>query len=497
MVALFAACAVGQIVVQQKKPKPNVQLQREREDALAAAWHSACERIAKGDDWTQIGDDYELVLGTESPAGPPSDKEQPEIIDPSRTGGVAESNANEAARDRLSAIRAAAERAPTLPPNRPDASPAELTALLQDSRLLHPTMQDTLLIINPLHLHTSQGERRMHWRTLGEFPAHDFTDPAIRAYKRGVEMVPFLIDALDDMTATRCTFIPANQTKTAVMYRRCDLALALLEAITTCRFSNLTQGKPFSDGAVAARKETVAAIRDWVEATREMSQVEAREWLISKVPYEQAKPMLDLLAMDGHTERATELLRGFLMGPEGAPQIKVVRDLAELGDMAGLEALDRVADEKKEITYEGVRLLLAYGGKREIKLLRSLLEYDVEHTAKGAATLSREILMGITAEWRGRPAVIPILAVLLDPDDVAVIGTAIPAELKLSQSATRSDLATLLIQELTKQNFRFDPTSDREFRRAAILRAKAWWESEGVGVYGLESADLQQRGRIR
>lgn len=52
-------------------------------------------------------------------------------------------------------------------------------------------------------------------------------------------------------------------------------------------------------------------------------------------------------------------------------------------------------------------------------------------------------------------------------------------------------------QELSKQNFRFAPTSDREFRRAAITRARVWWESEGVGFHGLGGAEIQQRGRIR
>ncbi len=466
MAATVAACAY------QVHAQTN-QTSRQQGRALLGKWRKACERVGKGDPWDEIGDDLEAALA-----------------------GAGDADNVSMIEGYLAAIRAADKQAPELPASSPEASPEELVALLLKSRLFKPRSNLTPLIRRPLHVDGAPRERRMHWEILANGPEHEFTDPTLRIYKRGRSMVEALIRALTDLTATRCVYIPNSTVQPAVMFRRCDLAMALLETITRCRFYVTERGKWFSHHDEAFREKAAESAGQWWEATKDVPPLEARSELISHVKYEQAKPMIGLLRTEGETARAIDHLRAFLIRPGGDLRMDVARELADLGDLSGLDQAVKRANVKQSISHTEAAFLIKYGGRREYKLLRRMLEHDLPANQEGKNAVSKAILKGV-AQQKDRPMAIPLLAVALYPDDTVGIPTGLSSKVKLPSAATRADLAAALIQQLTERNFRYDPSAAKELRRKGIERVRDWWEREGRGLYGVDNAGIRRGGGIR
>ncbi|MEE9297228.1 MAG: hypothetical protein V3W34_19990 [Phycisphaerae bacterium] len=448
---------------------------KKRNAALNASWRKACERIRDGDPWGAIADDLEAAL--------------------SEAGGV---DSESLVAGYLASLRAAERDAPDMPKNRIGASPQELIKLLTDSRLLNEQSRPTALIRAPLHTDSISQGGRMHWDELGDQLEHDYTDPVIRIYKRGRKILPMLIEALEDMTATRCTAVPAQSNYPALMFRRCDLAMALLEAIARCRFYTVKRGNWFSHLDEDARSAAASGARQWWENTKDMSPLEARSWLISRVKYKQAQQMITRLHIEGHTSRAIEHLRAFLVRNDNAIRMDVVRDLASLGDSSGIDLIVERRRGTKTLTQDEVATLLTYGGRREGMMLRDLLEDDLPAGPKGKKNAVSKAILTAIADQPQRPMVIAILAVLLDPEDEVVVRISTRnKEPSRPSKSTRADAAATYIQYITQRDFRYDPFAEPELRHKAIERVRDWWEREGRGLHGFESARVRRHGGIR
>ncbi len=498
VVALWATDAFG-------GPRPSAEARR-RAQVLTAKWRQASERARDGHPWEEIGDDLEAALAK---AG-----------DASNVPIMAA---------HLDAIRAAQEQEPHLPANRSEASDEELITLLARSRLPEVQRDRNQLMMNPLHRWVGPGGvRQMHWEGLGEPPEHEFTDPAIRILKRGRSMIPRLIEALDDQTATRCTYISTSTSIASLLYRRCDLAMTLLEAITRCKFFPADRRAAFSQLSESARLKALNQVSMWREATRDLSPMEARSWQIRRVDYTIARVMISLLQAEGETSRAIDHWREFIVKPDGDVELSAVQSLAALGDSSGLDTLFEHVRSHGEITRNEAALMVEYGGPREFKLLKGMLAVDVRpvpepepgavpgtnpgvsngaiskeakaaalKALKAALERSGGIIAGVTTKLN-RPMAIPLLASVLDPSDQTFLKVNnLPKHIVFPTSPTRADVAAAVIQDFARQNLRYNPNATPEIRRRGIERVRQWWEREGRGLYGFENLSVRRGGGIR
>ncbi len=465
--ALAVRCCAQPLVVQPNRAAQNKDLK------LRQAWSEACNRVMVGDPWGEIADDVEAAL--------------------LEAGDIPFANDVSA---NLESLRLAEAQFPTLPEGRTDASPKDLVALLMKSQLLNPQFRDAGLLLRPLHADMRPDRtREVHWVDLGEQPEHMMTDPAIRIFKRGRVMIPALLDALDDMTATRSGYMGVSSRQPAVVCRRADFAMALLEAITRCRFSGDRRNEWFSLMNPAARSMAIELARSWWEATKDMSDYDARTWLLKRIGYEQARPMIDVFLIEGEHERAIEYLRDYLVDASGKMRVSVAAWLGQMGDRSALDMIVAKADRSGELTRDEIDILVRYGGRREYLLMHRIVVADKAPNSKTQNRLSRMVLEAMR-DAQNRLA-IPVLAEALDVED-ALRNQPLQHQLQRGgRVSSRAGVAAEYIQRLTQRDFRFDPKASASSRAKAIERIREWWEKEGRGLYGFRSDRARQTGGIR
>lgn len=441
-----------------------------RDRELRTAWNAAVVRILDGDPWNEIGDDLEEALNR---------------------AGVTETSPS--VTDALAGIRAAEQREPTLPANSVEATPKALSELLVSSRLINATQRDTRIITYPLIVNNATND--LLWSSYAVQPEHEATDPAFRLYKRGWAAVPALLDGLDDMTATRSAVRPTTINRPAKLFRRADLAMALLEAITRCRFYVAPRGtKWFSGLDEGDRATAVESARQWWPATKNMPHAEARVWLIGRVDYRQAFQMASLAVhTKGEKAAGMSCLRSLLIDEsKDKLRMDVVRQLARFGDLSGIKKLGELAMENGHaITDRELKLLVGYGGRREYVVLRRILTVGLSGRPNPA--VNGRILRELSST--NNPLAIPVFAAaLFEAAKLPVL------ESKKSQGSTdwlQADLAVEHIQRLSGRDFRFDANAPTKSRLKTIERVRVWWETEGRGLYGFQSARLHRGGGIR
>lgn len=439
------------------------------ESAIINKWAEALRRVAEGEPWADIASQVEqLLAGAE---------ETPNVA---------------MIRSCLDAIRLAATTAP--PDLPPDPTPEQLVAALPQSTVVNMLAHVTL-ISQPLHLEGSRDgvSRHMHWAQLAESPEHGLTDPAVRILKRGRTMVPLLMDALTDMTVTR-TVHTLTGNKPATLFRQCDLAMAVLEAVTRCKFHVITpEGGYLSQRDDEARHRIVDSVREWWEATKDLPDVEARCWLASRVEFEQAHSMVTLLLADGFTSEGIELWRRFLIDGEGGIRKDVVRALATAGDRTGVDMVAERVAETNALTSDQASLLVELGERREYLLLQRLVINDLPRDPQNKNQISGIILKTLTTTTN--PLAIPVFAAALDATDPINPRHELAVKVQ-SDFDSRPDLAAHQIQRLSQRDFRYDPDANPELRTKAIERVREWWRGEGESLYGFDGVRTR-RGGIR
>jgi hypothetical protein len=442
---------------------------RERTATLLKQWREICVKIEKDIPWDTLAEQTQAV------ADRAVDVDQADKL-----------------RDFADGMRQAAEQEASLPDAPSTATPGELVQLLIRSRLVDKRQGNShFLVSRPLTFFSTGGTR---WEKHVLQPLHEGTDPAIRIYKKGRVMIPALLDALDDMAATRSVYYSSSLMHWPVLLRRCDLAMALLEAISGCKFFRASDGMWFSVQSAEFRAETAESARHWWSETKGMTPLDARLWLLDRVSGDRAAAMINLLVFEGRTEQALARLRSLM---ESASNFKTQRDLAKrlaaLGDPAGVEAvLARVAREGK-IERDDAKFLAEHGDVRAYRLLARLMADDRSEKGRHRNSSSRAILEALrTSESRWA---IPVLAEALGANDA--ISTRSPNERNAVYSASRADIAAEHIQRLTGRDFRYDRYAEPTLRSKAIERIRTWWEERGESLYGFRNASDKRAGAVR
>lgn len=446
--------------------------ERDRDLVLRREWSEACSRILEGHSWDQVATDLEAALAT-----------------------AGKTPSSETIEGYLDSIRLAERQADSVPDDLSDASPSEIVKALLTSRVVGPANPDWHLVTRPLHMHRrGDGSLQVHWVELAEVPAHRLTDPAVLVLQRGRKMIPALLAALDDPTATRAGYITPATHRLPILFRRSDLAMALLEAITLCRFYVSAPWDILSERDDATKKAAIELAREWWQETESMPDLEARSWLLERISYDQASPMIEVLVLEGHAEVAIRHLRQYLFGEQGKFDIDVARRLCRLGDSSALDYIVSRGRDESLLQPEEIELLIDFGGRREFAVLAGLVAEDKTVNTHTKNKASREILLAMK-DTDNRLA-IPVFAEALDVEDkVADVKPA--SNRRGTPLVSRAELAAKHIQRLTGRDFRFDERASVESRKKAIERVRDWWEKEGRGLYGFEARRLRRTGGIR
>lgn len=470
-----------QVPVQHVLPTPQPTAEeRKRDSELLQKWSETVEQAMQGASWDVLAANTAAALNE---------------------AGTTTNSALIA--DYLESLKLAADEEADLPEPAPEATPADLVQLLSTSRLLGPSQTDVQLLLRPLHFHRSRSgsaEQSIHWDLLGESPDHASTDPAIRLFKRGREAIPALLGALNDRTATRAGYTQPQATRASVLCRRSDLAMAILEAITRCDFYE-SRGAGgvwewFSNLESADRSAAVDLARQWWAETQSLDEMDARSWLIERIPYDQASSMFEVLISEGQNDRAMRHLRSFLVRKDGTLEVAAANQLSRLGDPMPLNEVTARVQRGAEVTRDEITLLVQFGGAREFAVLQKMMHDDRPVDGKTRNAVSRLILSELASSMNH--LAIPVLAEALDTQDEMI-------DLRLHggvaaqqvQSMSRADAAALHIQRLTRRDFRYDPAAPADVRRKGIERIREWWESQGKGLYGFDGDRLRRTGGIR
>ncbi len=450
--------------------------EQQRDVELLGAWSEACARVGQGHPWSEIAADVERSL--------------------EKAGTTP--HADQIARY-LKSIRLAEEQVESTAIAGPNDSPESLVAALMYSQILSApdTSPDVGLILQPLHLHRkADNSLEIHWVSLGLQPEHEFIDPAIRVFKRGREMIPVLLDALEDRTATRSVFMMTGSHRPSVLCLRSDLALALLEAITRCTFYRSGGTEWFAQSHEAVRSGVIDLARRWWKETQSLPDLEARGWLIGQIPYDYASTMIEAMIVEGHTDFAIKHLHANLYEDTGQVRPTVAHRLGALGDRSFLnEILMRNSQGETPSRHE-IDMLVAYGSQREYELLARLVREDCSKSSESENKISRMILF-VIGETDNRNAV-AVAAEALGVDDPFTDYSKVNRPSRATmQGDSRAEMAARVIQNLTGRDFRYSQDAPPESRQKAIERIREWWKAEGQGLYGFESSRIRRTGTIR
>jgi len=380
------------------------------------------------------------------------------------------------------ALRAAAAIESALPPYDPNASPEELVAALVDTRARWDLLRE---VITPI-----PGTRATRWDlecSGEEFPG---VDPAMRVYRRGRTMIPALIDLLDDDTATRAVF-PAPEPEIPVLLRRSDVAVALIQAISGCRFFGARQLKWFHQEPPDHRAMVKQNIVEWWSATKDLSPDEAVAWHLDRATDAARAEMLNALIALGKLEPVRRHLLGrFFASAE--PDLDAAAQLADLGDFAALDRVSASVTPPGPLPPKLVSLLVSYGGEREYRLLHKLVMADLGGSGAGDGATVNAVVNALRAT--NNPLAVPILLSVVSASyergDPAWVGPSRGRDQVILLAAQRA-------QEVVQRDFGFSMRQNVEDRAEAAQRMIAWWRSQGRGLYGFAVAELDRGGRIR
>ncbi len=378
-----------------------------------------------------------------------------------------------------------------------DATPEQLVGMLTNSRFLGRVTTERRVITAPL-LYMS-GTTDLFWERMTNKPLHPYVDPAVVIFQRGREMIPALIDALDDMTATR-SYLSGSGTQWAVMLRRSDFAMAMIEAITRTEFAPVQHRHGFAQNPKETRDDVIAIVREWWDENKDADPIQARVWPLQRVGVPQALRAINLLTVDGHDGLAVEHLHKLLnTGDITDDHLRdVARRLAILNDNAGIERMhDRMATSEADPGINDLRVLALFGGRKEFEWLAE--RYTAESNAadqkkKGSAsTVAKSILSAVqNAE---NPLAAIVFAEALFRDDQLVHWP--EKSSRPPYNWAPPDIAAEHIQRLTGRDFGYNPRMTVAQRRVAIDRIGEWWQKHGQKHHRTVSATDGRTDAIR
>lgn len=381
-----------------------------------------------------------------------------------------------------------------------EASPEQLIGMLTESRLFGPARSEFILLTSPLRL----GTENVYWNQIADLPPHDYLDPAIETFRRGRDIIPYLIDALDDMTATRSWYRPSSTRYWSVMVRRADFAMAILEAMTRIKFYPHDAGYPFSHQPADKRVEIIARVKEWWTQNKEADPFEARLWALERADVIESFWMLNVLGFEKHTGIVVEHLHRLLdriqnqgTKPPEDQLRDIARRLAMLNDKTGIRFISDQVQNAQNPNINDLRLLALFGGREEFEMLARRYAEGMS-TGKGKPpsqrnSPSKTILSA--AEQAKNPLAVVIFAEALFNEEKMVPW---PAKSdRRPHNWSSMDIAAENIQKLTGRDFGYSQRAKISLRRFAIDRIRDWWRLHGEKHHQTVSATDGKSDAIR
>jgi hypothetical protein len=425
--------------------------------ALTEAWWDVAQRIERGKPWADCAEQLRTAIEL---AGPTSVTVRCTKL--------------------LMSIRSAADFALPSEPLYDDANEDTLIAALQEAK------PDYRLILNPLQIYAN--EPRLAWDMLAQFNNGGSDAAAYLLFLKGRDAIPYLIDALDDLRATRAVSVNRSYHKVPLVPRVCDVSLALIEAISLCRLNfgptayDIRTTKPplFSEWSADKRARQIALVHEWWAATQRLSAEDAVVWRLERADREDQMQMLDALIWVEQRELAIDFLQSRFID-EWKLDRGFSGQLLRAGSRAPLDAIHEAYRAKQPLSHDMIVLILEYGAIDDFRLLRDALrnpensEFPLDH-----ALLANQL------NYCDNPLAVPILVTILELDaahkdrqsspSVIATGAQIPGYLRRTGER---------IEALTGRNFGMSAPENAAKSRAIenILR---WWPREGQGAYDYE-----------
>lgn len=327
---------------------------------------------------------------------------------------------------------------------------------------------------------------------LKEYVTYQPTDPCAQLASADREVIARLIPLLSDRSPARCDASSIFQ-EVKPQARVCDLALALIQYHGKVLFHRDTRHGTFLHQLPDAELTQVAErVATWWEEVKDKSiaagvraQLTHDGWSAESVWMAKTLARLGEGQETDDREFALNILRGMLTQSRGQYlSISAANALAEFGDFTALDIFYEAwksSLDRPGLIYqpEIVFYLSKHGGRREWELLYAitLLEIRTNKRIEEGTVWAH----AVSSEQAGtNPYAIPLLGIVLDQTREVgsrSVGNA-PA-----QVISFADDACEKIQKQIGQDFGYRFDNMLSDRLAAIKRARAWWETEGITKY--------------
>lgn len=371
--------------------------------------------------------------------------------------------------------------------------PPAALAIPEADRTLEQRIECLIFVLRDINAqpHSTPGSPVLLERLYGTsiFPVNSYT----QIFDIGEPAIPYLIAALEDDAPTRTTDFGGMFSRKPFVWRRQDLAMKCLEAITACRFFGPGYDRIELHMDTPERRQAVIDnVRKWRELSAGKTQVES---IRIQLELCRSNPTV----RDQERREMLETL-GKIAGPQEV--------LAELGEMEHSifvrSTSDEIRDPERSIlasSVSGVRYLRQqFDHPRYVQAVfrefwenpswsgdyTTLLRYGDRKVFEeiGRRLEATGKLDPVNWQWDrhiqemskyGREWSIPILGQLLaftENKTSRQVGDA-------SQEISWADLAVEPFQELSGFHARYLKEDSREDRMKAISRAREWWLTDG------------------
>ncbi|MBI5725765.1 MAG: HEAT repeat domain-containing protein [Planctomycetes bacterium] len=305
-------------------------------------------------------------------------------------------------------------------------------------------------------------------------------NPADHLVAIGPAAIPQLIDALTDNTPTRTIGWYRHWSSYYYILRRQDIALHCLERIVGFEFyeepgtaSYFHTEKPGNQASVLEN------VREWWKQSEGKSQAQmVRNQLVLRTKnltlqsyYDEIHTLETLAMLEGPqavVERALQLLAEDHYGLN-SPTVEVLEKIDPQSVVRGV--MQRFwANQSKGGDYE---TLLRYGDRKVYQEIARRFE-QTGRMDPTSWCLDEQVQWAVKF---GKNWAIPILARMLQEIEMSATRSSSDGKYRVPDYAVHEEMETLA--KLTEKDFGYRRDADAESRKAAIIKARQWWESTG------------------
>lgn len=328
-------------------------------------------------------------------------------------------------------------------------------------------------------------------RSWAKYISQNPTDPTAHLLGADRNIIDKLIPMLSDLSPTRSFEGAIKNGDLPEVPRVCDYALLAIQLHSRCRFHfNESTATPFHGLPVADRTKVIQRISEWWLENRNRSVADGIRAQLPHGGYYAKIWMAEQLARLDEGDRAAnrvdaiDVLKTLVAENNGYSRVSAAEALARLGDLSPMKQFrQRCVDALEKPGYIMESAMVFYmtdhGARQDWELLNRLAQRELEQGKDAGNAVVWSSLVNCSKAATS-PFAIPGLALALTQTEKtgsrAVDGTT-------SQSFSYADTAVEKLQNLTGQNFGYQPAGTDAERSAAIAKAHAWWTAQGSKKY--------------